>query len=61
MKQKVFKRIQEVDDQEQFVKFLEENIDKVSTAILCPDDKPRTHETPDQISKYTGIFRASVI
>ena len=39
----------------------EENIEKVSTAILSQDDKPGTHETPNQIAKYTGISRASVM
>ena len=39
----------------------EENIDKVSTAILSQDHKPGTHETPNQIAKYTGISRASVM
>ena len=38
----------------------EENIDKVSTAILSQDHKPGTHETPNQIAKYTGISRTSV-
>ena len=55
MKQEVFKGKQEVDDQEQFVQFLEENIDKVSTAILSQDHKPGTHETPNQITRYTGM------
>ena len=39
----------------------EENIDKVSTAILSQDHKPGTHETPNQIAKCTGISRANVM
>ena len=34
----------------------EETIDKVSTVILSQDDKPGTHETPNQILKKYQYF-----
>jgi len=39
----------------------EENIDKVSTAILSQDHEPGTRETSNQIAKYYAISRTSVM